>query len=76
MSSFKRKVRRLAERRRKDDPKTPAPKKDQRTGSKRNPKGSASGTRGSIEVSDRTEKALENLRDEHNEKHEIGRAHV
>jgi hypothetical protein len=67
--SFKRKARRLAERR-KDDPKTPAPKKDQRTGSKKNPEGSASGTRGSIEVSDRTEKALENLRDEHNEKHE------
>ncbi|MGA1670685.1 MAG: DUF5824 family protein, partial [Candidatus Nanopelagicaceae bacterium] len=68
--SFKRKAKRLAERRRKDDPKTPAPKRDQRTGSKRNPEGSASGTRGSIEVSDRTEKALENLRDEHNEKHE------
>lgn len=68
--SFKRKAKRLAERRRKDDPKTPAPKKDQRTGSKKNPEGSASGTRGSIEVSDRTEKALENMRDEHNEKHE------
>ena len=68
--SFKRKIKRLAERRRQDDPKTPAPKKDQRTGSTRNPEGSASGTRGSIEVSDRTEKALENLRDEHNEKHD------
>jgi len=68
--SFKRKAKRLAERRRKDDPQTPAPKRDQRTGSKQNPKGSASGTRGSIEVSDRTEKALENMRDEHNEKHE------
>lgn len=67
--SFKRKAKRLQERR-KDDPKTPAPKKDQRTGSKRNPKGSASGTRGSIKVSDRTQKALENMRDEHNEKHE------
>ena len=67
--SFKRKAKRLQERR-KDDPKTPAPKKDQRTGSKRNPKGSASGTRGSIKVSDRTEKTLENMRDEHNEKHE------
>jgi hypothetical protein len=67
--SFKRKARRLAERR-KDDPKTPAPKRDQRTGSKKNPEGSASGTRGSIEVSDRTEKALENMRDEHNERHE------
>ena len=68
--SFKRKIKRLAERRRQDDPKTPAPKKDQRTGSTRNPEGSASDTRGSIEVSDRTEKALENLRDEHNEKHD------
>ena len=67
--SFKRKAKRLQERR-KDDPKTPAPKRDQRTGSKKNPKGSASGTRGSIKVSDRTEKALENMRDEHNDKHE------
>ena len=64
--TFKRKLRRrLAE----DDPKTPAPKRDQRTGSTRNPKGSASGTRGSIKISDSTEKALSNLRDEHNEKY-------
>jgi hypothetical protein len=65
--SAKRKLKRLAAR--KDDPKTPAPKRDQRTGSDRNPKGSASGTRGSIKISDSTEKALSNLRDEHNEKY-------
>jgi len=65
--SAKRKLKRLAAR--KDDPKTPAPKRDQRTGSTRNPKGSASGTRGSIKISDSTEKALSNLRDEHNEKY-------
>jgi len=66
--SAKRKLRRLAERR-KDDPKTPAPKGDQRTGSTRNPKGSASGTRGDIQISDSTEKALSNLRDEHNDRY-------
>ena len=65
--SAKRKLKRLAAR--KDDPKTPAPKRDQRTGSARNPKGSASGTRGSIKISDSTEKALSNLRDKHNEKY-------
>ena len=65
--SAKRKLKRLAAR--KDDPKTPAPKRDQRTGSARNPKGSASGTRGAIKISDATEKALSNLRDEHNEKY-------
>ncbi len=64
--TFKRKLRRrLAE----DDPKTPAPKADQRTGSARNPKGSASGTRGDIKISASTEKALENLRDEHNDRY-------
>lgn len=66
--SAKRKLRRLAERRQ-DDPKTPAPKRDQRTGSTRNPKGSASGTRGGIKISASTEKALENLRDEHNDRY-------
>ena len=65
--SAKRKLKRLASR--KDDPKTKAPKRDQRTGSAKNPKGSASGTRGSIKISDSTEKALSNLRDEHNEKY-------
>lgn len=48
---------------------TPAPKKDQIKGSKVNPKGSASGTRGGIQISDKNEKTLERYRDEHNEKY-------
>ncbi len=48
---------------------TPAPKKDQITGSKKNPKGSASGARGGIEISDSAVKTLEGYRDEHNEKY-------
>tara|TARA_Y100000592_G_scaffold9199_2_gene12863 strand:+ start:7216 stop:9174 length:1959 start_codon:yes stop_codon:yes gene_type:complete len=48
---------------------TPAPKKDQIKGSKKNPKASASSSRGSIEVSEKTEKALKNLRDDHNKKY-------
>ena len=65
--SFKRKLRRrrLAE----DDPKTPAPARDQRTGSTRNRPGSASSSRGGIKISAAAEAALENLRDEHNERY-------
>ena len=48
---------------------TPAPPKDQITGSKKNPEGSASGSRGQIKVSDATEKALVNLRNKHNDKY-------
>jgi hypothetical protein len=48
---------------------TPAPKKDQIIGSKKNPKGSASGSRGDIKISEATEKALSNMRDKHNEKY-------
>ena len=48
---------------------TPAPKKDQITGSKKNPKGSASGSRGGIEISDSAVKTLEKYRDEHNDKY-------
>ncbi len=48
---------------------TPAPKKDQVTGSKKNPKGSASGSRGGIRISDQAIKTLENYKDEHNEKY-------
>ena len=48
---------------------TPAPKKDQVTGSKKNPKGSASGSRGGIEISDKAIKTLENYKDEHNKKY-------
>ena len=48
---------------------TPAPKKDRVKGSAKNPKGSASGSRGSISISDKTEKALVNLRNKHNDKY-------
>lgn len=50
----------------------PAPKKDRIKGSKRNPKGSASGGR-SIKFSAKTEKALENKVKEHNQKVGAGR---
>lgn len=45
---------------------TPAPPKDRRTGSATNPKGSASGARGGIEIGEQATKALENMRDTHN----------
>ena len=45
---------------------TPAPKKDRIKGSKANPKGSASGSRGGIKISDEAVKSLENMRDKHN----------
>lgn len=48
---------------------TPAPKKDQIVGSKKNPKGSAGGSRGKIEVSQKIEKTLKNKKDEHNDKY-------
>ena len=48
---------------------TPAPKKDQKTGSKANPKGSASGSRGGIKISAQSVKALENMRDNHNDRY-------
>ena len=48
---------------------TPAPPKDRIKGSKKNPEGSASGSRGSIKISDKTEKALVNLRNKHNDKY-------
>ena len=48
---------------------TPAPKKDRIKGSKANPKGSASGSRGSIKIGEATTKALENMRDKHNDKY-------
>ena len=48
---------------------TPAPKKDQKTGSKANPKGSASGSRGGIKISDQAVKSLENMRDNHNDRY-------
>ena len=48
---------------------TPAPKKDRIEGSKANPKGSASGARGGIEISAQAVKALENMRDKHNDRY-------
>jgi hypothetical protein len=47
---------------------TPAPAKDMIKGSKSNPEGSASGSRGGIEISEQATKALENMRDKHNAK--------
>jgi hypothetical protein len=47
----------------------PAAPSERITGSRRNPKGSASGKRGGIEISKETEAALERKRDEHNEKY-------
>ena len=48
---------------------TPAPKKDRIEGSKANPKGSASGSRGGIKISDQAVKSLENMRDKHNDRY-------
>ena len=48
---------------------TPAPKKDRIKGSKRNPSGSASGSRGGIKVGAQAVKALENMRDKHNDRY-------
>ena len=48
---------------------TPAPKKDQVKGSSKNPKGSASGSRGGIKISDQAVKSLENMRDKHNDRY-------
>ena len=48
---------------------TPAPKRDQIKGSDKNPKGSASGKRGSIEISEAVERALRNMIDKHNDRY-------
>ena len=48
---------------------SPAPKSDQKKGSSKNPKGSASGSRGGIEISAQSVKALENMRDNHNDRY-------
>lgn len=50
-----------------NDPSTPAPKKDQIKGSTKNKKGSASGKAGGIKFSDSTEQAIKNRITEHNE---------
>ena len=48
---------------------TPAKPSERKTGSKRNPKGSASGSRGGIEIGANALKALERARDKHNAKY-------
>ena len=48
---------------------TPAPKKDRIKGSATNPKGIARAARGGIKISDQAVKALENMRDRHNDKY-------
>lgn len=47
----------------------PAKPSERITGSDRNPEGSASGSRGGIEISEATEEALKSKVEEHNEKH-------
>ena len=49
------------------DSSTPAPKKDQIKGSKKNPKGSASGKSGGIDFSESTEKSIRGRIEKHNE---------
>jgi hypothetical protein len=48
---------------------TPAPKRDQIKGSKTNPKGSASGKRGGIEISESVARALQGMVDKHNDRY-------
>lgn len=52
-----------------DDPKTPAKPSERRSGSTRNPEGSAGATRGGIKLSEANVKTLEAKRDEHNERY-------
>ena len=52
----------------KDPAKTPAKPDERISGSSRNPRGSASGTRGGISIDEKTETALRNKVEEHNEK--------
>ena len=49
------------------DPSTPAPKEDQIEGSKKNPKGSATGKSNNIKFNDATLKAIQTIVDNHNE---------
>ena len=51
---------------------TPAPKQDQIKGSKVNPQGSASGSRGGIKIGESSLKALESMRDKHNKRYKAG----
>ncbi len=60
---------RLKAKKKRTSAQTPAPPKDRVSGSKKNPKGAASGSRGGIKIPAKSLKALENYRDEHNEKY-------
>ena len=51
---------------------TPAKPNERIKGSRANPKGSASGSRGGVELSAKVIKALENMRDEHNDAFDLG----
>jgi len=62
-------VKKIRVKKKRTEAQTPAPPKDRVTGSKKNPKGVASGSRGGIKIPEKSLKALENYRDEHNEKY-------
>lgn len=51
-----------------EEQRAPAPKKDQISGSKKNPSGSAANTTGGIKLNAATEEALQTKADEHNDK--------
>ena len=57
----------LEPRQKESDSSTPAPKKDQVQGSKKNPKGSASGKKGGIDFSESTQKSIRGRIEKHNE---------
>ena len=62
-------VKKIRVKKKRTEAQTPAPPKDRVRGSKKNPKGAASGSRGGIKIPEKSLKALENYRDEHNEKY-------
>ena len=62
-------VKKIRVKKKRTEAQTPAPPKDRVRGSKKNPKGAASGSRGGIKIPEKSLKTLENYRDEHNEKY-------
>jgi len=62
-------VKKIRVKKKRTEAQTPAPPKDRVRGSKTNPKGAASGSRGGIKIPEKSLKTLENYRDEHNEKY-------
>ncbi len=62
-------VKKIRVKKKRTEAQTPAPPKDRVRGSKKNPKGVASGSRGGIKIPENSLKVLENYRDEHNEKY-------